>query len=809
MILIYLAAGWIAGIFAASWLELPTPVWLLLALIPLGYLLLFWRSAPLRVWHIVLIFLVLGALRYQLALPGESERQLAQYNEQGRVSLVGIVTADPEVRQTETRLSVDVSKIRVDGEWRDTHGRALVSAPRDTPARYGDEVQVDGAPETPPHGADFSYRDYLARESVLTLVRYAQVFVISSEQGSPFWATLYRWRESAEHAIAQLLPEPSAALLTGILLGNDRNLPPAVREAFNRTNTAHILAISGYNIAVLIAVLAFLLRRPAVALEASTRSSIHPAARASAALARHLVTILILGLLALYTLLVGASASVVRACIMGALVVLALEFGRQSWAFTALALAAFLMTLANPYVVWDVGFQLSFLATLGLLLYAPRWQASVETWLTRRADETRARQLVHFFKDALIVTAAAFLATAPLIVLYFHRLSLIGFLTNLLVLPAQPLIMILGGAATLLQLAANALAAVPLVAVMVGALAQVAAWGAFIFLQYTLLVVEATAAVPFGSFEVARVDLALVVLFYAGLLLVTGLGVRRALGLVLAQAWTAVALLALATMLVWTTALAAPDPRTRVAFVAASSGDATLIRTAEERRILINGTDEPATLLSFLGTQLPPWDRRIDLVVATHLDDENTSSLNAVLERYAVGQVLEPAAPKSPGASYEKWRMLIEQKQLQVIPAEVGTRLRAGEVQIEVVYGTKDDAAENAAEGLRTNAALRVDAQGQSFLLAPALNQSDRAQMAQDGALFDADLAVFPNAIDEEWVARVTPAAVIFFVGRSPREQPSAETLKRLEGAAVLRTDERGTISYILDGNQVQIRAER
>ncbi len=803
MILIYIVAGWVVGILAAAFLRLPAQVWLLLLLLPLGYLLLFWRNLPLRKWHLVLVFFILGALRLQYELPDALDQHLAQFNEQGQASLVGVVAADPDVRQTQALVRVDVSKIQTNGAWRETSGRALVSVPRDTPVKYGDEVQVDGAPETPPDGADFSYREFLARENVFTLIRNARLFVVASNRGNAFWATLYAFKDAAQRAINQLLPEPSAALLTGILLGDDRGLPPNLKQAFADTNTAHIIAISGFNIAVLIGVLTFVFRRPAITLQSRVvlSPSIGLVGRTVTLLTQHVVTILIILFLVLYTLLVGASPSVVRACIMGALVLIALELGRQSWAFNALAISAFVMTLLNPYVLWDVGFQLSFLATLGLLIYAPRLQTRIEGWLKQRVDDARARQIMEFFKDAFIVTTAAFIVTAPLIIVYFHRVSIIGFLTNFLILPVQPAIMILGGAATLLQMLAQTLSGLPVVGLVVGALAQVIAWSAYIFLQYTILVVQATAAIPFGSFEVTRVDAPLVIAFYAALFVGTRLGVKRASGLFLSRVWISMALLALITMFVWTTALASGDTRTRVTFLAASSGDATFIRTANDQRILINGTAEPGTLLSFLGTQLPPWDRRLDVVIATHLDDENLASLNATLERYNVAQVVEPTQPPRAGVSYAKWRALIEQKQIEVIPALEGARLRAGDATLAVIYPL--------ANADSSYVALRLETNGRSFLLAPVLRGSDRAAILAQGTLPETEVAVLPNEIEAGWMTRVKPSTVILFVGKSPRDKPSAEALKFLEGANILRTDERGTITYGLDGDKVEAHAER
>jgi beta-lactamase superfamily II metal-dependent hydrolase len=350
--------------------------------------------------------------------------------------------------------------------------------------------------------------------------------------------------------------------------------------------------------------------------------------------------------------------------------------------------------------------------------------------------------------------------------------------------------MVLGGTATLLQMLANVLSGIPLVGLVLGALAQVVAWAAYVCLQYTILVVQATAAIPFGSFEVARIDAPLVILFYAVLFGVTYFGIKRTGQLLVSRLWLGIGILALATMFVWTTALASPDPRTRISFIAASEGDATFIRTGDDYRILINGTGEPNTLLSFLGNQLPPWDRRLDLVVATHLDNDNLSSLNVVLERYDVGQVLEPPAPARPGVSYDSWRDLLSQRGIASHIAQTGITLMAGESTLQGVYAD-------------VNLALRLETAGRTFLFAPTLIDVERKELLASNAELDADVAVLPKEIEKGLVERITPEMMILFLGRRPQDKPTEDTLKLFEGATVLRTDERGTITFILDGEQL------
>ena len=153
--------------------------------------------------------------------------------------------------------------------------------------------------------------------------------------------------------------------------------------------------------------------------------------------------------IAFYTILVGADASVVRAAIMGGLVLFARFLGRMTLALASLSAAAIVMTLVNPYVLWDVGFQLSFAATLGLVLYAE----PIKDWFVKIAsrwmEAAQAKRLSIPVGEFILFTFAAQITTLPLTAYHFQRLSLISFLANPIVLPAQPPLMILGGLAML------------------------------------------------------------------------------------------------------------------------------------------------------------------------------------------------------------------------------------------------------------------------------------------------------------------------------------------------------------------------
>ncbi|MGB8646093.1 MAG: ComEC/Rec2 family competence protein [Anaerolineae bacterium] len=247
MTLVYLAAAWVIGIALAAWLALPTAFWLCLFPLPLALFVLWRHDSRLRLVHGMLLLLVAGAIRYQLALPSPSDQALAQFNDQGPVTFVGVVYDEPIPTDHYLQLRVDVSRIKRDHDWEDVSGRVLVQAPRDLPARYGDEVRIAGELTTPSDGADFSYRDFLARSTILSVVQARQSVVTMHDQGNPFFSALYVFKASALAALHTLFPEPAAALLSGILLGRDEAIPGALQAAFKSTNTGHIIAISGFN----------------------------------------------------------------------------------------------------------------------------------------------------------------------------------------------------------------------------------------------------------------------------------------------------------------------------------------------------------------------------------------------------------------------------------------------------------------------------------------------------------------------------------------------------------------------------------
>lgn len=790
MTLVYLAVAWLAGIALAEAIHLPWQVLPVLGLAALLVLLLWREDARVRLGGACALFLAAGAARLLIAIPHFEERSLATYNGVGQVTLEGIVVGEPDERDSYTNLRVRAERLTLpDGSRREVEGLALVRAKRYPERHCGDRVQVVGRLETPPVFETFSYRDYLARQGIHSLVRNAEVTLLAENQANLLLYALLTFKRRAQATIAVILPEPQAALLTGILLGVETGIPADLKDAFAATGTSHIVAISGFNISIIAGALAGLAER--------TFGK------------RRAVWIAIAGVV-VYTVLVGAAASVVRAALMGILYLWGHHLGRTTFAPASLAAAAMAMTALNPYTLWDVGFQLSFAATLGLVLYAAPLGRAFERALTQLTSVKRARQVSGLLNDNLIVTLAVQITTTPLILHYFGRLSLVTLLTNLLILPAQPGVMTWGGLATILGLIARPVG-------------QVVSWVTWVFLTYTIEVVRLTARTPFASLPV-RAEGWMVWGYYALLSGLTwflaqaperrrGFWARlttrlRRRGIRVPGLAGAAVLLALA-FFAWR---GLPDGRLHVMFLDVGEGDATFIQTPSGRQVLIDGGPSASVLLSQLGRRMPFWDRSLDVVVLTHPGASHLTGLLSVLERYRVDTIIFRAM-EVESAAYDRWQQLVEVEGAAVYQGEAGLRLVFDEgVELAVVH----PGAELESRDVNSNALVTRLAYGSiSVLLAGDIEAEVERQLVAGGAPLRSTVLKVAHhgscaSTTSEFLEAVAPQVVIIGKGADNRfGHPCEEVLERLVDVAVYRADERGVVEVVSEGVQIWVETER
>jgi competence protein ComEC len=421
--LIALAIAWLLGILAADTLHISVA---LLAVFAGGSALVAAGVRQNRGRRLVALMLVcgaLGGLRLELAHVPTSAQSVWLLNDSGDLTLDGVVVEDPKRTADGQRALLMVERAVKDGRARAATGLVLAKLPPFPERRYGDRLRLTGALATPREAerpGQFDYRAYLARKRIFALMEPTSAQLVSVRNASPVWAALLDMRDAARRVLLRELPEPQASLAVGILLGLQSSIPADVSATFSATGTSHILVISGWNISIIAAAL----YSAAEGLRLSERKAFWAI----------LITIW------LYTLFVGATPTVIRAAVMGTIVVIGQRLERPAHAWTTLFAACWAMTLWDPQTLWDLGFQLSALATASLFAFGKGTEALLLRTPLRVAWLDWAR-------EALTATLAAQILALPLILYQFGNLSIVAPLANVALLPMVPSAMLFGAIA--------------------------------------------------------------------------------------------------------------------------------------------------------------------------------------------------------------------------------------------------------------------------------------------------------------------------------------------------------------------------
>jgi competence protein ComEC len=635
--LLVLSLAFIAGLLLPEWypLDWRAPAGIALAFFLLGLLerrlssrftwLAAWRTfIPLPV-GIILAAVLAGSALAMASHPQIDEGHVAWYNERGEVRLIGVIDRPPMRYDRVQRFQVRVERITPLYAGRSernypAEGWVLVESPVAQKLSYGDRVRIAGKLSAPPDEEGFSYREHLARRRIYSILRlYTDVHVMRSGQGSLLLAGIYNLREQAYAALVRSVPQPEASLLAGILLGIETDMPHDLKRAFQDTGTSHIIAISGFNVAILATVFMGIFLR-------CTPRLLAP-----------FLAILALGV---YTVFVGAQASVVRAAIMGSVGLVGHAIGRRQAGANTLVFTAAVMCAFNPGVLGDAGFLLSFFATLGLILYAD----PLQTWFTAVAERVIPSELAQRISgpvgEYFLFTTAAQATTLPVILAIFGRLSISSAVANPLILPAQPPVMVLGGIAVIAGMIVPA--AGDLLAHLVTPL-----------LAYTIDVVEWLGRPAWGSTGVGEVSLWVCAAYY---LVLFGLTIWRArLGALLGRLNLAGALdwggrflrsrtlwigLGLVAVFAWRSALALPDGRLHLAVLPCGENAVLYVRAPGGQTVLVGGGEKTRDLASSLGRRLRPLYPHIDLLVLPNGDKTAPRGLADLTGRITFGQAL-------------------------------------------------------------------------------------------------------------------------------------------------------------------------
>lgn len=780
-----IALGWIIGIVVAKEISFPWWIWVgLAALITLvGGVIYYWWYRYLAV-TLLMIGVTLAAAHFTWVeeanhsvitqVAGEEKKLMGRIG--GRIQSAPIVDGNRlqmifRVHQLQIGRNTIFPKeeivlqVRILSEEEQQMAHQLQ---RGMKLQFMGELELPSSARNP--GA-FDYQAYLYRQGIhwIAKVEGVRKLQVADGETSHWRAPIDHLRRYLGQRLGEIYPQETAGLMQAMLLGDRGPVPAEVEQDFTLLGLIHLLAISGLHVGVFIACLYGVLKRIGL-----TREK-----------AAGIVILFLPG----YVLLTGAGPPVIRAGVMAGLGLLAVIIRRWRDGLSFLAVAALLLLWWNPYLLFEPGFQLSFLITYALLVgVSPLSRLFPFPW--------------ERFNQLLAVTLVAQLASFPIIITHFHEYSLLSWAVNLLLVPVVSGIVIpFGLAALVLGLIHSGLAAIP-------------AMISSSFLSGTIYIAEEVATwyqwhrswAPPGGWWLVGYAVLCFYLFIAW----TG-------DIIFSRVQRGLSLLLLASLIVFASFPASTKGEVRVTFLDVGQGDAAVIETPRGQVIVVDGGGQP-----FFPRE--PWEQRrkesdigeqvlvpylkcrgiqeIDYVVMTHGDADHIEGLQALAKRFPIRYVIRNEHP--PGTALEEEIMeQLWKNGAQIYTVSAG---RSWSLEPDVswhflnpIEGTRGAA--NSSNNSSVVFLLR--AFDQTLLMTGDIEEEVEERLAAEWDAPPVNVLKVAHhgsrtSSSEKWLDRIQPQVAVISAGRNNRfGHPSPEVLERLteRGIKIFRTDHQGAIT--------------
>jgi len=459
---LYFCLVFIGGVALRSFVFISPAFLLGILILAVFFISVFWPYKKLAIVGFCLLFLVLGIWRQQQAL---SE---IVYPEEKDITFVGRVSAEPDVREDNTKLTVETEEIV---------GGVLLTVEIYPEYQYGDKLKITGHLQKPHAFDDFNYREYLAKEGIYSVIYWPRIELLQrgryEDTGCLVYAKILQLKDALRETTYRNLSPPQSTILGAMILGDKRRLSDNLKEKLNTAGIRHITAVSGMHVAILTSLLMSLL----LGLGLWKKQAFY----------------LTIGLIAFFIVMTGLQPSAVRAGIMGGMFLLAHYLGRQNLSSRAVILAAALMLLTNPLLLrLDVGFQLSFLAMMGIIYLMPVFRAKLKII---------PQEGLFNLRSVVAMTLSAQVFTLPILIYNFGYVSLAAPLVNVLIVPLLPLLMglgfVFGVLGTLFQ-----------------PLGWLLSWPVWLFLTYITKIVEAVNQIPWASLAAENIHWFWLIIIY-------------------------------------------------------------------------------------------------------------------------------------------------------------------------------------------------------------------------------------------------------------------------------------------------------
>ncbi|MEE4311776.1 MAG: DNA internalization-related competence protein ComEC/Rec2 [candidate division KSB1 bacterium] len=772
-----LALCYIFGLIAAKYTDIP-PLWLFCA--SLGFVLLFALlfilKMRLNIVVLVLAILTTAMLRYEIATTLLPSGHIAGFvGKKGNLSIHGRISNFPVVKDSLYHFELDADRVILnDTLVFETQGRIIIKrVPECVQPEKGDELIVRGKlrkPRTSRNPGEFNYAHYLMAQHIYGFMYIrdsTRVHILSRSRGK---SVPDKIRETIDEKISAWFSGQSRAILKGLLIGERGEITFETREAFSISGTMHVLAVSGLHVGFIVLIFVSLFRLVGIRF--------------------HTATVLTIICTILYASVIGFKPPVVRASTVIILFLAGKLLMRRSHPINLLSAAAILILMLEPLQLFQVSFQLSFIAVLSIFMFHEKTERIIMK--VHCIKKINSFKVGGYLVQLFIVSISVSFGTLPITALYFERIPVLSVFVNIVIVPLTGLIILLGFSFIILSL-------------LYSGAAGLIATACHFSLQILINVVAHVSELDIASISIYQCEVAHVLLTYIAILLISHPGSRTV------RKASVFYLLVVLNIVVWNSAFRAVD-QLEVIFFDIGQGDAALFRTPDSRYFLIDAgnsyeefTEAERHILPYLKRQ---GIDKIHGAFLSHADNDHIGGLPYLMRHIKIETIYD-SGKRADSEIYQDYRHLIDSLGIQHRTLSAGDRITfSGRCGLYVLH---PDSLNDYDTQNNHSLVFKLVYDEVSFLFTGDIEKEVEDHLLRFKDLIQCTVLKVAHhgsssSSTEHFIEFAKPRHAVISVGEYNRfRHPSEKVLRRFRdhGINIVRTDRNGAVIFRTDGSSL------
>lgn len=724
---------------------------------------------------------MIGFLNYHLQSQPFGSNNIVKFTDYSNLKIIGTVLEKEEYSgQDKYSISLKVKEIEKDGLKLSVSGLTLVNIYlKNCPYQYGDILSIQGKiiqPSSQENFGDFNYRFFLAQKRIFTQINIWQeqyITKIGTEKMNQFIAFSKRIRDRLKNIINILIGPPYNNLLIGILLGERNDLSSEIKDIFLESGIMHILAVSGLHVGIIIAALYFILKL--------------------VPLSPPLKAIIIIISLIFYSSLLGFRSSVLRATLMLFPIIMGNLLNRKRNVYLSFYFSAWIILLFNPLLLYEAGFLLSFTVTF-FMIYLPPILYKIFSGFNP------------YLKKPLSLSLAAWIGIFPLSAYYFNKVSLIGVIANLFIIPLVGIVVITGFLFTIIGFINLSLANI---------LAKIT----YIILISINWLAKIFSSLPLAYINIKQPSIIAIFMFYLLIFCIFKIIYPKMCLLQIRRRNLITVLMVIIIIIFFQQSY--PSGELIVTFINVGEGDCILIETPQGKNLLIDGGGTPFSNFDIGNKIVVPYLRRkgiqhIHLIILTHPDLDHLEGLMTVVKEMKVSNFVDSGIV-SQNIEYQKLINLINEKGISYGSLIAGDQIILSKnLEILVLNPTSHPDFYSKTDLNNSSLVLKLFYKNARILFTGDIEEEAEKEILLNQYTIRSDILKIAHhgslsSTSPDFLEKVNPKIAIISVGDNNFNHPHPLIINRLEdyGIKVYRTDQNGTIVIQTDGDRYKLNTLR